>query len=282
MSTDLVGNMTEMAPAPYFVCATPRSGSTLFCEALRATGVAGRPAEYFEALRGTDLPRQPQEYFDVLDPDLEALLPRFDQEPTPQLEGAASYLDYLLWVRQAATTDNGVFAAKLMWGYLGEFATRLRETGRYRGAGDLDVIADAFPGARYVRVVRLAKVEQAVSLWTAIQTQTWRHGVASAQTVADPVYHRGAIDRLVRYLTEHEDRWSTLFAQAGIEPFTVIYEDLVRTWDDTLRRTLEFLRIPQAQAIELPHPPLERQADKRSRQWVQRFIADQPGTPASV
>ena len=68
-----------------FVCATPRSGSTLFCEALSATGVAGRPAEYFEALRGTDLPRQPQEYFDELTPELESLLPRFDQQPAPEL-----------------------------------------------------------------------------------------------------------------------------------------------------------------------------------------------------
>ncbi len=76
--------MEPMAPThPYFVCATPRSGSTLFCEALAETGVAGRPAEYFEALRGTDLPRQPQEYFDILDPELERLLPRFDQEPAP-------------------------------------------------------------------------------------------------------------------------------------------------------------------------------------------------------
>ena len=36
------------APA-YLVCATQRSGSTLLCEALKATGVAGRPEEFFEA-----------------------------------------------------------------------------------------------------------------------------------------------------------------------------------------------------------------------------------------
>ena len=32
----------------YLVCATPRSGSTLLCEGLESTGVAGRPREYFE------------------------------------------------------------------------------------------------------------------------------------------------------------------------------------------------------------------------------------------
>src|SRR3954467_13591327 len=51
----------------YLVCATPRSGSTLLCELLAATGVAGRPAEHFEHLQATSLPRQPRQYFEGLD-----------------------------------------------------------------------------------------------------------------------------------------------------------------------------------------------------------------------
>jgi trehalose 2-sulfotransferase len=49
-----------MAPA-YLVCATERSGSTLLCELLAATGVAGRPEEYFEFLSATGRERQPRE-----------------------------------------------------------------------------------------------------------------------------------------------------------------------------------------------------------------------------
>jgi trehalose 2-sulfotransferase len=262
---------------PYFVCATPRSGSTLFCEALGATGVAGRPAEYFEALRGTDLPRQPQEYFDALTPELEALLPRFEQEPAAELAGAATYEEYVEWARREGTTPNGVFAAKLMWGYLGEFVDRLRETGRYDGAGELDVVEAAFPQARYVRVVRLAKVEQAVSLWTAIQTQAWRDGADATAPGRDPVYHRPAIEHLVRRLTEQEDRWSTLFAQAGVEPLTIVYEELVETWEATLRRTLAFLEVPEAASIALPDPPLRRQSGDRSREWVERYLTEDAG-----
>src|SRR5204862_7996684 len=47
----------------YLICATPRSGSTLLCEALKAGGIAGIPEEYFEALRHSGRPRSPQEYF---------------------------------------------------------------------------------------------------------------------------------------------------------------------------------------------------------------------------
>src|SRR4051812_39199959 len=66
-----------MAPVDlsYLVCATPRSGSTLLCELLSATGVAGRPQEYFEHLYATGLPRQPREYFEgVADPGVLTLL----------------------------------------------------------------------------------------------------------------------------------------------------------------------------------------------------------------
>ena len=262
-----------MSSSAYFVCATPRSGSTLFCETLTATGVAGRPAEYFEALRGTDLPRRPHEYFDLPDPEIEALLPTFDQRPAPELERAPSYLDYVAWARGQGTTPNGVFAAKLMWGYLGEFTARLRDTGRYAG-DDLTVLGEAFPGARFVRVVRLGKVEQAVSLWTAIQTQTWRHGVETA-TLGEPVYSHRAIAHLVRYLTDHEDQWSTFFARGGVEPHTVLYEELVDHWDETLRRTLQFLDIPGADELRLPDPPLQRQSGGRSREWVERFLDEE-------
>ena len=48
----------------YLVCATQRSGSTLLCELLRATEVAGVPDEYFETLRETGLARQPRQYFE--------------------------------------------------------------------------------------------------------------------------------------------------------------------------------------------------------------------------
>jgi len=43
----------------FLVCATQRSGSTLLCELLKGSEVAGVPDEFFEALRSTGLPRQP-------------------------------------------------------------------------------------------------------------------------------------------------------------------------------------------------------------------------------
>ena len=47
----------------YIVCATQRSGSTLLCEILKNTYLAGYPEEYFDALKSTGVPQRPLEYF---------------------------------------------------------------------------------------------------------------------------------------------------------------------------------------------------------------------------
>src|ERR1051325_9044196 len=116
----------------YLVCATPRSGSTLLCHLLDETGIAGHPEEYFEALRHSGLPRQPHEYFD---PDrhaniIERLAYREMPDGSPQtpneLWRPETYGRHLAWACERGQTPNGVFGAKLMWGYLGAFATLLR------------------------------------------------------------------------------------------------------------------------------------------------------------
>src|SRR3954453_20564103 len=97
----------------YLVCATERSGSTLLCESLAATGLAGCPAEYFEALRETGLPRQPREYFATLeDPSRGGRLPEIDVDEERRAIGGEALLEH---AHREGTTDNGVFGAKMMW-----------------------------------------------------------------------------------------------------------------------------------------------------------------------
>ena len=140
----------------YLVCATPRSGSTLVCKALRDTGVAGRPEEYFEALRSTGRPRRPEQYFaGVDDPSIFDELgdPAEGQGPPPAWSRTA-YDRYLEWAMEAGTTPNGVFASKLMWQYLGDFVGLLRNIPEYRELPLSDLFPTAFPDLTFVRVVR--------------------------------------------------------------------------------------------------------------------------------
>src|SRR5947207_1411569 len=163
----------------YLVCATPRSGSTLLCHLLDQTGIAGHPEEYFEALRHSGLPRRPHEYFD---PDRHVnIVERLDFREMPyaaprpnRLCQPDTYDRYLDWAIAQGTTPNGVFGAKLMWGYLGDFADLLRGIEGMAGMPVPELLGRAFPGLRYVQIRRQDKVRQAVSLWKAVQTQVWR------------------------------------------------------------------------------------------------------------
>ena len=226
------------------VCATQRSGSTLLCELLKATGVAGIPNEYFQHFKDSGLADQPRQYLaGVSDPAVLDLLPPLE----PGVPEAGFDFDA---VRRAGTTPNGVFAAKIMWSHTPDLWVRL--AGR--------TLEDVFGPLRYVQVVRRDKVAQAVSLWTAIQTQAWRSGDAAQ---AEPVYSFAAIRHLVGWLQAGEDGWTSWLR--GRSPDVVVYEDFARDPGPTI----EVLTGAPA-----PPSPLLRQSGTRSSDWVERFASE--------
>jgi trehalose 2-sulfotransferase len=260
----------------YLVCATPRSGSTLLCHLLAQTDVAGRPEEYFEALRHSGQPRRPHEYFD---PDrhahiIERLafreLPAGAAQPLHPLWTVETYDRYLAWALEQGTTDNGVFGAKLMWGYLGDFATLLRGIDGMAGLPVPELLAHAFPGLHYVQITRRDKVRQAVSLWKAVQTQAWRAGTDAEHPAAAPVFSFRAINYLIRMLTAHDASWDAYFLGLGIEPLTLTYEELAEAPEPVVRRVLEYVGIEPPEQIDLDGPALAVQADEMSEEWVRR------------
>ncbi|HEV2924275.1 MAG TPA: Stf0 family sulfotransferase [Solirubrobacteraceae bacterium] len=260
----------------YLVCATPRSGSTLLCQALDETGVAGHPEEYFEALRQSGLPRRPHEYFD---PDrhsniVERLafreMPDGTGRPNP-LWQPDTYDRYLAWSLQEGTTANGVFGAKLMWGYLGDFAHLLRGIDGMGGRAIPDLLERAFPGLRYLQITRKDKVRQAVSLWKAVQTQAWKQEPGAEETPAvEPVFSFRAINYLVRLLTAHDASWDAYFLGLGCEPLKVTYEELADSTEAVVHRVLEHLAIPAPDDLVIRTPRLSVQADEVSERWVVR------------
>src|SRR5437588_5266725 len=145
-------DQTQVTPTrSYLVCATPRSGSTLLCEALEHTCLAGCPREYFEELKETGVPRRPREYFCGLrSPDVLRLLPH-DSQLDRQAEQQPSwnrddYARHLAASLRQGTTANGVFGAKLMWSYYGDFLELMRGIHRFAGMGDRSLLNTAFPG----------------------------------------------------------------------------------------------------------------------------------------
>jgi trehalose 2-sulfotransferase len=274
--------ITMQPRSSYLICATPRSGSTLLCEALGNTGLAGHPKEYFEALKETGLPRRPREYFRTLNNKeiLEYLgeYSRLDDDAVHALFwDAATYPGYLARVFEEGTTPNGVFGAKVMWGYLDDFVSNLRLIPAYKDMDVPTLLATVFPNLQYIWVTRRDKVKQAVSLWKAIQTWTWKQDTHSG-SAHEPVYQAGelrfhfaAVDHLVQQIMAHEMAWLHYFEENGIQPFTVIYEEFIANYEETAREILHSLRIPIPEHLVFGKRCMKQQADTLSEEWWRAY-----------
>jgi LPS sulfotransferase NodH len=259
----------------YLVCATQRSGSTLLCEALKSTGVAGCPEEFFEARVRTGRPRTAAGYFrepnapdigDILgDPEKLGRAPDYSS-----LDGIVDYAEHLERTFARGTTPNGVFGAKLMWGHVDDFTHFATRLPAFRGLPLEELLPAVVPKPRYVWVTRKDKVRQAVSLWKAIQTEAWRGSDHPADH--EPQYHERAVDHLVKMLADHDTHWEGFWARTGIEPLVISYEDDLSAAgpEQAVRKVLRHLDLSVPPSWRAPEQ-MSRQADERSERWVTQY-----------
>lgn len=292
-----------MADRAFLVCATPRSGSTLVCQALRKTGVAGRPEEYFEALLHSGRPRRPEEYFVGVDDKsiLDHLGERNigdDPPPRSPMWSRTAYDRYLEWAIETGTTPNGVFSAKLMWGYFGDFISLLRNIPRYSDLPLAELLPTAFPDVTFVRVVRANKIRQAVSLWKAVQTATWREDAGRRDGSVDDVdegaeappyqsflhdhrpqlrFHYRAIAHLLEQILIEEASWDAFFEHCGERPLLVLYENFAADPQTSTLSILERLGLEAPADMDI-EPRMRRQSDGINDDWVRRFSDLRLGT----
>jgi trehalose 2-sulfotransferase len=224
----------------YFICSTPRTGSTLLCECLTRTGVAGKPGEHFYHGQSPDRPAG-------------------DDIP--------GYAGYVREVCQATATPNGVFGTKL--NTLNDFARRLATIPGYEQASIHTAIAGLFPNPHFIWLTRRNKVRQAVSHWLAIQSGRWH----SPETAANhqPEYRFEAINSLVDDIVIREAGWDDFFSANGIKPHIVIYEDFTDRLAATVQGILDYCNIQESPQLNFETTMNQRLADSFSEEWVQRF-----------
>jgi trehalose 2-sulfotransferase len=255
----------------YLVCATPRSGSTLLCRALAATGLAGQPEEYFEARRRTGVPRSPRGYFRDYARADELALPE-ERPPGPDyssLREVGDYREHLAAALANGTGSNGVFGAKLMWMHVKDFVILARTLPELEGADLAEILAALFPNIDYVWVRRRDDVRQAVSLWRAIQTQAWRSDAGSYDR-HPPEYDFGAIQHLLSRMRADNEAWGAWFDEQTVAPLELAYEDVDRDLPGAVRTVLDRVGLDSADA-QPPRPRMKRQSDELSEEWVERF-----------
>ena len=237
----------------YVVCTIPRSGSNLLTDGLRDTRRAGVPKQFF-------LPKAKSRYSSELG-----------------IDPVADYTDYVRAIVNTKITHNEVFGFKLMSWYLEDFLNRLREAHDFGNSttSDLELLCSAFPRLRFVRIVRLHKLRQALSTARALQTGLWK--VQEGKNVLrEPEFDPDLIEQSLHEAERQDKLWDDFFRRIGIKPFEVEYEKLCQNYERTIHAVLSFLKIKLPAGAHVGPPATTRQADEISRMWEERFLAERP------
>jgi trehalose 2-sulfotransferase len=219
----------------YVVASTPRSGSSLLCEGLESTGIAGRPAEVFA-------PDFRQPWFNLWG-----------------LPSDAPFSDYLAAARRHGIGRNGVYGVKIQYMHVAVLADCLSEKGDR-------VLERLFPDAFFVNLVRRDRRAQALSWFRAIRTNQWFQ-TGNDLTPPAPELDPQAVLELQAHLDWQQSGWEAFFEREGVSPLTVEYEALADNYKGEIARVLAFLGLDPHGADFIPPPSLRLQADEVTGQW---------------
>ena len=249
----------------YVICATPRTGSTLLCNLLASTKVAGDPDAFF---------------MKNVDPDwVEA----WGLPARSNLSDADYWNAYLKAAIQAGKGQTGIFGLRLMRENLDDLSA-LIDTVFPGLPSDKIRLEAAFGKILYVHLAREDKLAQAVSMVRAEQTGLWHiapDGTELERLAAprEPEYDFERIARKVAQLEHCDAAWQTWFDEQGIDPLRIGYESLSANPADAVSRICKALGVPQP-APDTLKPGTAKLADAISLEWMRRYRLE-PGAAAS-
>jgi LPS sulfotransferase NodH len=244
------------------MAATPRSGTTLLCDLLSGTGIAGQPQSYYRREDVLDYARA----WGVSSPDV--------------IGDEAFERTYLEAVRRAGTAKTGIFGLRLMWSSVAELSARLSAiyTDRLEDAARFEL---AFGKPLYIHISRHDKVAQAISLLKAKQSGLWHRAAdgTERERSAPPtplVYDSARLAGLVQELEADDAAWNSWFSRFGIEPLRLTYERLAAEPQAVLAQVLSGLALDVtiAASVDVRTAKL---ADETTLEWTRRFRAASRG-----
>lgn len=243
----------------YLICTSPRSGSTLLCRLLAATGTAGRPSSLFH------------------EPSLDDWLERFglaSDAERDERQALAGIFDSAL-ERGRGGTD--IFGVRLQRHSFAFFRDKLAILHPSRPSDHARLEA-AFGRTLFIHLTRLDKAAQAVSYVKAQQSGLWHRASDGTELERlspprEPVYDAELLRSTHDIMATADRDWENWFVDQGIAPLRLTYEALSADPPATLRLVLDALGLDSSPA-NTAVPDVARLADATSRDWVPRLRAD--------
>lgn len=213
------------------IASTYRSGSSFLSSLMWRTGCFGAPWEYFNY-------ESVMEYMQI----------RLHAE---------NFDDYLIKLMKCRTSASGVFSVKAHFHHFDNIVSKSRI-----GVG-------LARKSKYLYIDRRDKIEQAVSLAKAIQTNAWISLTTARQTPL--FYNFDFICACYEELQAQAMEWQHWFETHEVTPFVVTYEEIVADPKVSLRKIAENFDIAFDETAEVGVAVPKKQADALNDEWVDRF-----------
>lgn len=254
--------MNDLRFRSYVICTSPRSGSTLLCKLLAATEVAGHPGSHFHK------------------PSLAAWLKSYDLERAHFASDRAAVRAVVAAARAKGMGNTEVFGLRLQRGSFAFFRQQMAGLHPDQKT-DVARIQAVFGPTLFVHLTRRNKLDQAISCVKATQTGLWHKAADGTElerlaAPQAPVYDAQAISEELASFTAMDAAWDDWFAQEGVDPLRIDYDDLALAPTKALGRVLDALGLDRSIASTIA-PPTAKLSDAVSSDWARRFRQDRAG-----
>lgn len=242
----------------YIICATPRTGSTLLCDLLASTRVAGSPDSFFMS---------------HVDPHWAQQWGLPDRGNLGDRDFASAYLAAAMTAGKGGTD---IFGLRLMRENL-EGLSGLIGDAHPGQPTDKARLEAAFGKTLFIHLTREDKLAQAVSMVKAEQTGLWHIApdgteVERLAPPGEPHFDFQRLDRKIDQLQRHDAAWTSWFTAQGIEPLRIGYESLSANPVGIIERICKTLGVTLPDADRLK-AGVARLADDLSLDWMRRYQA---------
>lgn len=164
-------------------------------------------------------------------------------------------------IRSTGATPNGIYAVKVM---------PLQYS---RVAKKVDLFRE-LPNLELVRFRRRDLLGQAISVARVQQTGQFR---ASSRASGQLIYDAQGIRNCIHAVRARESMWDQLMLEAGMQPLTLEYEDVMRDPQAAVDQVATLMGLAASPLVDPARVLVTVQRDRETDAWRQRFLADTGG-----